>query len=419
MSTGLVLGVIVVTVLVFLGAVVAAAETALTRISRARAGGFDSEEHLGTLALIDLLDDRETSLAPLLLLRIAAHVAVVAIIVSLVADRVAGGLPLVGAAAGTVMGLYVLSEAIPRIWALQHLDRAALASARGLRILLKVAPLRALTRFFTGIANVLLPGPAGAPVISEDELIAMTEAAAAGDAIDVEERDLIESVFALGDTIVREVMVPRTDMTTATSENTVSEVIDLAEAKGFSRVPICGQGVDDIVGVCLVKDLVRLERSGGGDRQVVSLMRKPRFVPETKHADDLLREMQAGLHHLSIVVDEYGGTAGLVTLEDLVEELVGEIVDETDREEPLYRSLAGGDLLVHGRMPIDQLEGLLEKEFVDGDWDTVGGLIFHDLGHVPGVGEFVVVNGVRLHVEAMEGRRITRVRVDRTDTADD
>ena len=414
MSTGLLVGIVVTVALVVIAAVVAAAETALTRISRARAGGFDVEEHPGAPALLELLETRETSLAPLLLLRAGAHVAAVAIIVTLVADRSDGGLPLVGAAAGSAIGLYILAEAIPPIWALQHLDRAALASARGLRVLLKMAPVRALTRLLTGIANVLLPGPAGAPVISEDELIAMTEAAAAGEAIDEEEKDLIESVFALGDTIVREVMVPRTDMTTATSENTVSEVIDLAEAKGFSRVPICGQGVDDIVGVCLVKDLVRLERSGGGDRQVTSLMRKPRFVPETKHADDLLREMQAGLHHLSIVVDEYGGTAGLVTLEDLVEELVGEIVDETDREEPLYRSLAGGDLLVHGRMPIDQLEGLLEADFVDGDWDTVGGLIFHDLGHVPEVGESVTVNGVRLHVEAMEGRRITRVRVDRT-----
>lgn len=418
MSAGLLVGVVVTAALVVLAAVVAAAETALTRISRARAGGFDIEENPGAQALIDLLEERETSLAPLLLLRIVAHVAAVAIIITLVADRVTGGLPLVGAAVGSAVGLYILPEAIPRIWALQHLDRAALISARGLRILLRVAPVRALTGLLTGIANVLLPGPAGATVISEDELIAMTEAAAAGAAIDEEEKDLIESVFALGDTIVREVMVPRTDMATAASENTVSEVIDLAEAKGFSRVPICGQGIDDIVGVCLVKDLVRLERSGGGDRQVISLMRKPRFVPETKHADDLLREMQAGLHHLSIVVDEYGGTAGLVTLEDLVEELVGEIVDETDREEPLYRSLAGGDLLVHGRMPIDQLEGLLKEDFADGDWDTVGGLIFHDLGHVPEMGESVVVNGVRLHVEAMEGRRITRVRVDRTGAGD-
>jgi CBS domain containing-hemolysin-like protein len=221
-------------------------------------------------------------------------------------------------------------------------------------------------------------------------------------------------VFALGDTIVREVMVPRTDMTAVSSDDTISAVLDLADEKGFSRLPVFDDGIDDIVGVCLVKDLVRVERAGGGDRTVVALMRKARFVPETKHADRLLREMQAGDHHLAIVVDEYGGTAGLVTLEDVVEELVGEIVDETDREEPLVRPLAGGKLLVHGRMPVDQLESLLELEFVDGDWDTVGGLIFNVLGHVPEVGETVDSNGVQLRVERMEGRRITSVSVDRS-----
>lgn len=418
MTTSLVIGVVVAIGLVAVAGVIAAAETALTRISLARAGGFEADARPGAEALLELLADRETSLAPLLLLRVVAHAAVVVLVGVLFSDRT-DAVPPVVVLFGVAFALYILAEAIPRIWALQHLDQAALAGARLLRFLLGIAPLRLFTRFLTGVANVLLPGPAGAPVVSEDELIAMTEAAAAGDAIDEEEKDLIESVFALGDTIVREVMVPRTDMTTASSQCTVSDVIDLAEAHGFSRVPVCGQGVDDIIGICLVKDLVRLERSGGGSRQVTSLMRKPRFVPETKHADDLLREMQAGEHHLAIVVDEYGGTAGLVTLEDLVEELVGEIVDETDREEPLYRSLAGGDLLVHGRMPIDQLEGLLAEEFADGDWDTVGGLIFHDLGHVPEVGESISVNGVRLQVEGMEGRRITRVRVDRTEVGDE
>lgn len=417
MSAGLLIGGIAVVALVLVAATVAAAETALTRISRARAGGFSAEDQPGAAALIDLLDDRETSLAPLLLLRVGAHVAVVAIVVTLVVDRV-DEYPALVAGLGSAVGLYILAEAIPRIWALQHLDRAALASARLLRVLLRVAPLRTVTRVLTGIGNVLLPGPAGAPVISEDELIAMTEAAAAGASIEEEERELIESVFALGDTIVREVMVPRTDMTTASASSSVSEVIDLAEQHGFSRLPVCGNGVDDIIGVCLVKDLVRLERNGGGERQVSSLMRKPRFVPETKHADQLLRDMQLGQHHLAVVVDEYGGTAGLVTLEDLVEELVGEIVDETDHEEPLYQSLAGGNLLVHGRMPIDQLEGLLDEAFDEGDWDTVGGLIFHELGHVPEVGESIGLNGVRLQVESMEGRRITRVRVRRAEVGD-
>lgn len=412
MSVGLVGWGALAGVLVAIAAVVAAAETALTRISRARAEGFAAAGRAGAESLISVLDDRETSLAPLLLLRVGAHVTAVAVAVTLVGDRVDGS-PIGWVVLGAVIGLYVFGEAIPRIWALQHLDRAALASARLLRILLRIAPLRTVTRALTGVGNVLLPGPAGAPVISEDELIAMTEAAAAGEAIEEGERDLIESVFALGDTIVREVMVPRTDMTTASASKSVSEVIDLADAHGFSRIPVCGDGVDDIIGVCLVKDLVRLERKGGGARPVRQLARKPRFVPETKHADELLRDMQLGQHHLAVVVDEYGGTAGLVTLEDLVEELVGEIVDETDREEPLFESLAGGNLLVHGRMPIDQLEGLLDEMFEEGDWDTVGGLIFHDLGHVPEVGESVMVGGVRLEVEGMEGRRITRVRVHR------
>ena len=144
-------------------------------------------------------------------------------------------------------------------------------------------------------------------------------------------------------------------------------------------------------------------------------MRRARFVPETKHVDELLREMQAGGHHMAIVVDEYGGTAGLVTLEDIVEELVGEIVDEFDREEPLVEPLAGGEALVHGRMPVDQLNHLVEADLPDGDWDTVGGLIFNTLGHVPEVGEAVETGGVRLSVERMEGRRITRVRLTRTE----
>ncbi|HAB58602.1 MAG TPA: hypothetical protein DCE75_11175 [Acidimicrobiaceae bacterium] len=410
MSTSLLVGSVVAAFFVVIAAASAAAETAMTRISRARADGFDHEEHPGAAVLVEVLDERETMLAPLLLSRVAAHVGAITIVVTLVADRHGAGGVMIAAICSAAVNIFV--EAIPRIWALQHIDRAALRSARILRALLRIAPFRALTRLLTAIGNIILPGPAGASVVSEDELLAMTEAAAAGAGIEEGEKELITSVFALGDAVVREVMVPRTDMTTVSSDDTISAVLDLADEKGFSRLPVFGDGIDDIVGVCLVKDLVRVERAGGGDRTVVSLMRKARFVPETKHADQLLREMQAGDHHIAIVVDEYGGTAGLVTLEDVVEELVGEIVDETDREEPLVRPLAGGKLLVHGRMPIDQLESLLELKFVDGDWDTVGGLIFNVLGHIPEVGETVDSNGVQLRVERMEGRRITSVSVD-------
>jgi len=412
MSGSLILGSLVVLVLVLVAALVATAETALAVISRTRAEGFAAEGLPGSGSLVEVLEDRQMSLAPLLMVRLACHVTTVAVVVTLVADRAESGW-IAGSAVVTVIVLYLLAEALPRTWALQHPDLAARRAAPPLRVLLRVAPVRWLSRGLNGVANVLLPGPARAPVVSEDELMALAEAAAAGDVIDDEERDLIESVFALGDTIVREVMVPRTDMTTAAAVSTITEVMDLAAEKGFSRLPVCGDGIDDIIGVCLVKDLSRAERAGGGEEPVRSLMRPPRFVPETKHADDLLREMQAGRHHLAIVIDEYGGTAGLVTLEDLVEELVGEIVDEFDNEEPLMEPVAGGELLVHGRMPVDQLNGLVDAELAEGDWDTVGGLIFNTLGHVPEIGESVDSGRVRLCVEQMEGRRITRVRLTR------
>ncbi|MEQ8839431.1 MAG: hemolysin family protein [Acidimicrobiales bacterium] len=410
MTTGLIVAVIGIGVLVVMAALVAAGETALTHISHARAESFASDGVPGAGALAHLLIDRESSLAPLLLLRIIFHLAASSIVTVLVVDR-AGATWVAAAVAVEVMVLYVLAEAMPRSWALQHPDIAARRAAPVVRLVLFIAPLRWASRALNGISNGLLPGPARPPVVTEDELIALTGAAAAGESIEEEERDLIESVFALGDTVVREVMVPRTDMVTSPAASSVTEVLDLAIDKGLSRLPVCGDGIDDIVGVCLIKDLTRAERAGQGSREVRTVMRRARFVPETKHADALLREMQLGRHHLAIVVDEYGGTSGLVTLEDVVEELVGEIVDEYDIEQPLVEPLAGGEVLVHGRMPVDQLHTLVPSAIEDGDWDTVGGLIFNTLGHIPSVGEWIEEGGVRLQVERMEGRRITRVRL--------
>lgn len=395
---------------VIIAALIAAGETALTRFSRSRAEALAAEDLPGAAALAAVLTDREGSLAPLLFLRIVFHLAAATIATVLVIDRW-GTSWVVLAVAVEVVALYVIAEAMPRTWALQHPDIAARRAAPMVRIVLRIAPIRWASRALNGVANVLLPGPARPPVVTEDELIALTEAAAASDEIDDEERDLIESVFALGDTIVREVMVPRTDMVTVKAELSIAEVVDLAIERGLSRLPVCGNDIDDIVGVCLIKDLIRAERAGKGDRLARSLMRRAQFVPETKHADDLLREMQLGRHHLAIVIDEYGGTAGLVTLEDVVEELVGEIVDEYDKEEPLHEPLAGGEALVHGRMPVDQLNTLIHSRIEEGDWDTVGGLIFNTLGHVPAVGEWIEEGGVQLRVERMEGRRITRVRL--------
>lgn len=248
---------------------------------------------------------------------------------------------------------------------------------------------------------------------SEDELIALTDAAAEAEAIEDAERHMIASALALDSTIAREVMVPRTDMVTVTAEMSVTAALETAISGGLSRLPVRRADLDDIVGIALLKDLALTERSGGGEQPVGESMRPAMFVPETKRVDELLSEMRTAGRHLAVVVDEYGGTAGLVTLEDLVEELVGEILDEFDRPELLLQPLADGEALVHGRMPVDQLNALIQAELPDEDWDTVGGLMFATLGHVPDVGESVEVDGVRLRVEHMEGRRITRVRLTR------
>jgi len=410
MTVGVAIALGVAVVLVGLAGIVAAAETALTRISRARAESLVDPHDAASIALVGLLDDRQASLAPLLLLRLTCHVAAVAVVVVAVRDEHGTGAA-VGAAVAVGLVLYVTAEAAPRAWALHHPDLAARRAARPLLGILRIAPLRWLTGLLNGLGNMVSPGPARAPVVSEVELIALTGAAAAGAAIESEERDLIESVFALGDTIIREVMVPRTDMVTVDAVDGVSEVLDLVSDRGYSRLPVEGDGIDDIVGILMVKDLLGVRADGG--ELIGRVMRPAWFVPETKHADELLREMQVGRPHLAVVVDEYGGTAGLVTLEDLVEELVGEIVDEFDNEEPLFENAAEGGLIVHGRMPVDQLESLIDAELDDGDWDTVGGLIFNTLGHVPEIGESVDNGQIRFGVERMEGRRITRVRLSR------
>ena len=248
-----------------------------------------------------------------------------------------------------------------------------------------------------------------APQVSEEELLAMAEAAEASDAIEPEEWELIGQIIEFGDTVVREVMVPRTDTVAMSDQHTVSEAIGIVIEHGYSRVPVYAEGIDDVVGVVHAKDLMRAERDQGEDSPAVAVARTPRFVPETKRIALLLREMQAEKFHIAIVVDEYGGTAGVVTLEDLIEELVGEIVDEFDIEEPMIERLAPGTVRVNGRVPIDELSEVLAAPLPNGDWDTVGGLIFNTLGHVPEEGETLVMDGWELLVERVTGRRIARV----------
>ncbi len=414
MTRGEIVGAVAVVLLIVSAAQLAVAETALTHMGRARAAALAEDGRNGAGVLERLLERRERVLNPVLLLLLTCHLGAATIVAVLVEHRFG----LDGLAIAFVIELaviFVLAEAVPKTYALLDTDRAALFVAPLVRALALIAPLRWITRGLVGMANLLIPGKgrSAGPTVSEEELLHLAGVAAQDAVIDGSERALIERTIEFGDTVVREVMVPRPDMITVGSDFRVADVVEVVILNGYSRLPVTGEGVDDIVGVAYAKDLMRAERDGKGDHPVSEIARPAHFVPETKRVADLLREMQGEHFHIALVIDEYGGTAGLVTLEDLIEELVGEIVDEYDVAEDFVEPLGDGDLRVNARMNIDELNELLGIELPEGDWDSVGGLMFSLLGHVPVEGETVDIDGFRLQADRVTGRRISRVTVRR------
>jgi putative hemolysin len=387
-------------------------ETALTRVNRVKALTLSEEKRRGSQALVRLVEHPERFLNPVLLLVLLCHL-VAATLIGVIAERLFGPVGVAVATAFEVVVVFVLAESLPKTFAVQHPDRAALLTAPIVSTIVGFPPIRLLAKGLIGLTNMIVPGKGlkEGPYVSEQELLALADVAVEEDVIEREERQLIHSIIEFGDTVVREVMIPRPDMVAIEARATVNDAMEVVMAAGFSRIPVYEQGIDDIAGLLYAKDLMRAVRDKRGDVPVRELARKANFVPETKRVAELLPDMQKQKSHMAIVVDEHGGTAGLVTLEDLIEELVGEIVDEYDVEEPPIEPLPGGDVRVNARMPIDELNDLLEAEFPEGDYDTVGGLVYFLLGHVPSEGETVDYDGRRLRAERVQGRRIGRVRI--------
>jgi CBS domain containing-hemolysin-like protein len=397
-------------VLVLFAAVLAVAETAMTQLTRARASAMVEQGRRGADRVQRIVDNIERDLNGVYLAVNIVQTSQSAI-VGLLAVKIFGGW---GAFVGVLLNvavLFALAEAAPKTWALQHPERAALLTAPLVEGVGKV--LRWPARGLIGIANIILPGKglAKGPFVTEEELLAIAGEAVQNAVIEESELDLIESVIDFGDTVAREIMVPRTDMVMIASDRTVTDFVELAIDKGLSRIPVFGENADDVTGIVYLKDAMRTEREGGGTRSVTVLLRPANFVPETKHVSELLAEMQSRKNHISIVVDEYGGTAGLVTLEDLLEELVGEIEDEFDTDAPAMVHLADGDVVVNATLNVDDLSEDLDLELPEGNWDSIGGLVLGLLGRVPVPGDSVVADGARLVVERVDGRRISQVRI--------
>ena len=399
--------IVVAAVLVAVAAFFSMAESALSRVSRTRAAEAAAEGGRGTSALLRVVTDASAPLNVLLLLRTLAEM-VAATVVAVVAQRTLDSVWEAILIAGGVMTVtdYVIVGVGARTLGRQHPERIGRLTAPAAYVLTRL--LGPLPRLLILLGNALTPGrgfPDG-PFTSEAELRELVDLAEKGKVIESGERQMIHSVFELGDTLTREVMVPRTDMVWIERAKTVRQALSLALRSGFSRIPVVGENEDDVLGVAYLKDLARrVYEDEDRNERVEDTMRPAYFIPDSKPVDELLREMQAKQVHVAIVIDEYGGTAGLVTIEDILEEIVGEITDEYDREAPRVEPVDDDTVRVHVRVPIDDVEELFDVTFDVEDVETVGGLLASALGRVPIPGATVTVQGLTFVAERAKGRR--------------
>jgi CBS domain containing-hemolysin-like protein len=407
---------VVIAVLLAASGLLALAETSLVRMNRIKAKSMVDEKRRGARQLARLVEQPAKFLNPILLLVLICQL-VSATLVGVVAEHLLGGIGVLAGAVFEVVVIFVFFEAVPKNWAVHNPERAALFSAPIVSSVVRFPPVRFVSSLLIGLANLII-GRSGESedgirpsYITDSELKAMADVAHEEHVIEHQERTFIHSIIDFGDTVVREVMVPRPDMVTVEADDSVTVALEAALAAGFSRIPVHEDRIDDIIGIAYTKDLVRAERVGKAAQPVRDSARPAKFVPESKEVSALLRQMQEEKFHMAIVVDEYGGTAGLVTLEDLLEELVGEIVDEFDQEAPSVERRPDGSVLVSARYSVDDADDLLGAQLPQGPWDTVGGLMLDLVGRVPDEGDSVEIDGFRLTALEVRGRRIGRVRI--------
>ncbi|HKE68789.1 MAG TPA: hemolysin family protein [Nocardioidaceae bacterium] len=396
-------------VLVVVAGVFASADSALSSMSRARAEELVEQGRSGAKRLLAVAEDPPRYLNTVLLLQTAAETTAIVLVALVVADTYdPTWQQVVFAVAIMLVVSYVAIGVAPRTLGRQHAERIALMSAGPVTVLTRI--LGPLPRLLILLGNALTPGKGfrEGPFASEAELREMVDLAEQDRLIESGERAMIHSVFELGDTIAREVMVPRTDMVFIERHKTLRQAMSLALRSGYSRIPVIGDGLDDVVGMAYLKDITKRvfdKHEAESTERIESIARGCLFVPDSKPVDALLREMQSKRMHVAIVVDEFGGTAGMVTIEDILEEIVGEITDEYDVEPDAVERLSGGGVRVSSRFAVDDLGELFGIELEDEDVDSVGGLMAKHLGKVPIPGSEVEVEGLLFRAEDPTGRR--------------
>ncbi len=399
--------------LVAMAGVLSASDAAINRVSRVSLEIYERQGRRGVEALRKVLADPARYVNVALFLRAIARISAVVLVAVVSLDVFAEAWQAVLVAVAVMVVIdYVVVGVAPRTLGRQHAARIALVTAPVVYRLATV--LSPLTKLLILIGNALTPGKGfrDGPFASEAELRDLVDLAEERSLIEDDERQMIHSVFELGETLAREVMVPRTDMVFIERHKTLRQALSLGLRSGFSRIPVIGDNEDDVVGIVYLKDVAKRafdHREAESTEKVESVMRKAFFVPDTRSADELLKDMQASRTHIAVVVDEYGGVAGLVTIEDILEEIVGEIADEYDAEQPPpMEHLPDGSLRVSARLHVDQLAETLDLDVDSEDFEdveTVGGMLAKFLGKVPIPGASVEVAGLQLCAESTIGRR--------------
>jgi len=396
-------------------ATASAAETAFTSISRIKLKNMVEEGNKQAIEIERLLAEPNTLLSTILVINSVA-VIVASSMATVLALRFSASLGELIATIVISLVVLIFCEITPKTAAVQNPLRVArmmVGLVRGAAWLLR--PIVWLLSTITTSLVRLLGGQVvhRGPFVTEEELRLLVTVGEEEGVLEEEETEMIHSIFEFADTTVREVMIPRIDMVTLESDATVDEAVDLALQGGFSRIPVYEEDIDNIIGVLYTKDMLKQLREGHNTLPIRGLVRPAYFVPETKKLDDLLREIRQKRVHMVIVVDEYGSVAGLVTIEDLVEEIVGDIQDEFDREEKLYEQVSENEYIFDAKINIDEFNDVMDTDLEDEDYETLGGFLYAQLDKIPTVGDTIAFKGLKFTVLTTRGRRITKVRVER------
>ncbi|MDQ6659866.1 MAG: hemolysin family protein [Chloroflexota bacterium] len=407
-------------VMLILCAIASAAETAFTSISRIKLKNLIETGDKKAIQIDQLLSNPNRYLSTILIINSVAVIVASSMATVLALDVSQSYGELLSTLLSSLVVL-IFCEITPKTAAVQNplrWARTLVGPVSGAAWLL-----RPLVWFLSAITNSLVRLLGGqvkhrGPFVTEEELRLLVTVGEEEGVLEEEETEMIHSIFEFADTPVRDVMIPRIDMVTLEASATIDEAVDMALQGGFSRIPVYDGNIDNIIGVLYTKDMLKQLREGHHETPIRDLVRLAYFVPETKKLDDLLREMRQNRVHLAIVIDEYGSVAGHVTIEDLVEEIVGDIQDEYDREEKLFEQLNESVYIFDAKISIDEFNELMGTALEDQDYDTLGGFLYAQLDKIPTTNDAITFNGLKFTVLNTRGRRITKVRVERAPKED-